>query len=161
MNVLCDAEMSVYLSIPRVFDSVNINKQGNNLTIDTGVQDCKICVTSKEDNGTEYFAVVDSVTSHTFSVDAETYNVCISKQGYIPYLAAIGDSLFIQNENIEKETAVYASHVNIGKDVTDTKSEGPVTISKGHTKIMSKNGVKIKNCFEVKPGAKFEIRKWQ
>lgn len=161
MNVLCDAEMSVYLSIPRVFDSVNINKQGNNLTIDTGVQDCKICVTSKEDNGTEYFAVVDSVTSHTFSVDAETYNVCISKQGYIPYLAAIGDSLFIQNENIEKETSVYASHVDIGKDVTDTKSEGPVTISKGHTKIMSKNGVKIKNCFEVKPGAKFEIRKWQ
>ena len=54
---------------------------------------------------------------------------------------------------------LMANEVQIGSDVTNTKPTGPVSIDNGSTVIHSSN-VTIKNDFEVKTGAIFEI-KWQ
>jgi hypothetical protein len=46
----------------------------------------------------------------------------------------------------------------VGSNVTTEKEEGPVIIEDGATTIESTNGVTITRDFEVKEGAKFEIK---
>jgi hypothetical protein len=53
---------------------------------------------------------------------------------------------------------IAGSNVNIGSDVDTTATQGPVVIeSGGHVIIHCQNEVYIKNNFEVKSGANFEI----
>lgn len=161
MNILCDPEMPVYLSKPQVFDNVDISVSGNSLSVTTGLQNCKICVSSKDDSGESFFEVADSVNCHQFIIPLGTYNVCITKQGYIPYKAVVGGTVYVQNEDIASDRNIFASDVFIGKDVTTEKPQGSVTISGGTTKIKSKGNVKITKGFSVERGSRFEIRKWE
>ena len=161
MNILCYPEMPVYLSKPQVFDNVDISVSGNSLSVTTGLQNCKICVSSKDDSGESFFEVADSVNCHQFIIPLGTYNVCITKQGYIPYKAVVGGTVYVQNEDIASDRNIFASDVFIGKDVTTEKPQGSVTISGGTTKITSKGNVKITKGFSVERGSRFEIRKWE
>ena len=162
MNILCDPEMSVFLSKPQTFNNVNISLTGNSLNIATGLQDCKICVTSKDDCGDSFYEVAESVNILNLTLPSSgEYNVCITKQGYIPYIAMVGGTVYVQNEDIGSDRNIYASNVFIGKDVTAEKPQGPVTISEGTTKIKHKGDVRITNSFSVNRGAKLEIKKWE
>ena len=100
--------------------------------------------------------------SHNLTLPSSgEYNVCITKQGYIPYIAMVGGTVYVQNEDIGSDRNIYASNVFIGKDVTAEKPQGPVTISEGTTKIKHKGDVRITNSFSVNRGAKLEIKKWE
>lgn len=47
---------------------------------------------------------------------------------------------------------------HIGYDVMPNQNMGPVSIQNGHFQIINRGGVIIKNGFEVKKGAVFEIK---
>lgn len=155
LNALCDPEMPVFLSEPQTFDNVSISYSNNTLNVSTGVQNCRICVMSRNDSGNSYYEVVDSTNSETFSIGSDTYNICITKAGYIPYNVVIGNPAYIQNESINSDIIIDADQTFIGYDVTTSKSQGDVIVSKGATKI--KGSVTITKGFEVKDGALFEI----
>ncbi|MBR6047852.1 MAG: hypothetical protein IKP44_07175 [Bacteroidaceae bacterium] len=99
--------------------------------------------------------------TNQFIIPLGTYNVCITKQGYIPYKAVVGGTVYVQNEDIASDRNIFASDVFIGKDVTTEKPQGSVTISGGTTKVKSKGNVKITKGFSVERGSRFEIRKWE
>ena len=53
---------------------------------------------------------------------------------------------------------ILSPNVYIGSDVKPSATQGPVTIEgRSDVKIKASNGVLIKNDFEVKAGATFEI----
>lgn len=78
---------------------------------------------------------------------------------HIPYLATIYTSDFIQNEVFEGDTYILSDNgVQVGRNVTTLKLNGPVVIDSGKTSVISPNGTTIKNSFEVRQGAEFVIK---
>lgn len=108
--------------------------------------------------GDSYYRVRDSVNVATFYNIPEECLVCITKTGYIPYVFTFCKTKYIQNESLEGNQNIHAEEVFIGRNVTALKPEGPVSIENGKTTIKASQGVTIKNDFEVKSGAEFEIK---
>ncbi|MCR4915822.1 MAG: hypothetical protein K6A96_08715 [Prevotella sp.] len=88
------------------------------------------------------------------------YQICITKPGYIPYIALAGNNahLYVQNEQIDNVIHVFTNSTSIGSSVTLEKSPGPVKIERGGGLVINSNNVVIEDDFEVKLGGTLEIR---
>ena len=157
MNLLGDPELSVYLSYPKRFYNVNIAFNGGSLSINTGVSDCRICISSLNDNN--FYIVENGIRT----LELENFNkdcyICITKPGYIPYIARVGDIAYIQNQILEGNNDIYSIQTYIGNNVTNQQEPGNVIVENGNTTITHTNGVHITNGFTVKNGAEFLIIK--
>lgn len=158
LNALCDPEMPVFLEKPQCFNNVQIYHSGDSFVVNTGgIPDCRICVMSRDDNGHSYYEVEDSVCTKTFNINNNTYNVCITKTGYIPYIAVVGTNVYLQNEDIEYDLHVFADKTFIGDNVIPNSPTGNVTVSTGKTIINSDGKTSIPRGFKVEKGASFVI----
>jgi len=83
--------------------------------------------------------------------------MCLTKKGYLPTLAVIGNTVHLQNENLSGRNNVIAYHTLVGSNVTNQTSVGAVTIENGTTVITGRNDVIITGDFEVKLGAELEV----
>lgn len=157
LNPIGDPEMPIFTSVPQTFTNVTISFTNGTLNVNSGVSDCKICVSSANDMGDSYFDVRNG-TSASYSNLTDEYYICITKKGYIPYFAKCGNTVYMQDESINRDYAVFSNQTIAGSNVTTTKPNGPVEINKGKTTIKGTNGVIISNSFEVKAGASLEIK---
>lgn len=157
LNLLGDPELDVYLERPQSFTNVTCQIINDSLVLNTGVDSCKICVMSTKDFGNTYYEVHDNCRNVVFN-NIDDITICISKSGYIPYRKRLIKDNFIQNEIINKNTSIRGGYIQIGRNVTSTKPEGPVEINNNsNVSIESTNGVWIKNSFEVKIGSTLTI----
>lgn len=85
-------------------------------------------------------------------------DIALNKHDYIPLVLHCGVNV-IQNELITQDANYIGDSLRIGYDVTDTIPYGNVVIEPdAKVTIFSNNGVVIKNGFECKLGAEFEIK---
>lgn len=105
---------------------------------------------------TGYYEVRNGTTT-TFSNVGNGYCICITKAGYIPFVAYCNNTEYLQNQSIAGDLNIVAGNVYAGSDVTSTKPQGPVLIQSGNVEIYGTNGVTIKNDFEVMEGATLKI----
>lgn len=157
LNPIGDPEMPIFINTPQYFSNVNVSFSNGNLSVTTGLPDCKICVSSVADYGDSYYELSDSTNSAYFTGVNDDCYLCITKTGYIPYVARVGNSVFLQNETIIKDLPIFSTTTFVGSDETTLKPQGPVTIKKGKVTNLSQGAVTIKNDFEVKLGAELEI----
>ena len=157
LNPIGDPEMPIFTKRPKKFMNVSISFSDGDLYINTGEDNCKICVASTNDNGASFYDV-STGNSASFSNLNDDYSICITKQGYVPYIARCGNTVYIQNESINTDYEVISNQTNVGSNVTPDKPNGSVEINKGNTIIKSTNGIIIHDSFEVKKGASLEIR---
>jgi hypothetical protein len=161
LNPLGDPEMPVYLSTPKTFDGIVYSLYNDKLILDANADNCKICV--MDPNGGNIYYHVESFDGYT-EIDGVQpgYLVCVSKQDYIPWTATLtntGSNIeYIQDETYTNNTTIVAKEVFVGSDVTTTMPNGAVVIQNGNVSIRGIDGVTIKNDFEVKSGASFEVR---
>lgn len=157
INFLGDAELPFYTVKPKDFDDVSIYYDGSSLHVSTNTDNCRICLTSQNDFGGSYFRVVKDTCSALFTDLIGSYTVCITKDGYLPYVIPFNVNTYIQNENITENRTITSYNTYIGSNVTYDKPIGPVFINNGKTSIWNKNEVTITRDFEVRQGAEFEI----
>ena len=158
INPIGDAEMPLYLDTPRQFDNVSVTFSNDTLVVITGVNDCRICVCSVSDNGVSYYACVDSVSFISFTnVDSDCY-LCVSKTGYVPYIARVGTTVYLQNESIFRDLPIFSTKTYVGHNVTSARSQGPVIIERGRTTNISRGSFCIKNSFTVETGAELMVK---
>ena len=110
---------------------------------------------SKDDMGASYYECEEDYNA-TYGLDYEC-TVCITKPGFIPYVASFGDDTYLQNENIRHNQDVFSERTYIGRNVTTSRPQGPVTLESGKLTIRSSQSTTIKNNFEVKKGAELDI----
>ena len=156
LNPIGDPEMPVFIDGPRRFENLNISLSNGGLIVNTGEQDCTICVSDPSDLETGYYEVRNGSMA-TFSSVENGYCLCITKAGYIPFIAICRDTEYLQNEVITGNYNIVAGSVYAGSDVTTTKPQGPVLIQSGNVEIYGTNCVTIKNDFEVLEGATLKI----
>lgn len=95
LNPIGDPEMPIYTSHPQSFNVHSVWKSDKNgLYLDTGVDDCTVCIMSAEDNGKSYYDVRHGV--RTVLIPNKSVNICITKTGYIPWCES---RLFIPYDN--------------------------------------------------------------
>lgn len=165
LNPIGDPETPIFTDVPKLFENINIQLtrniyNGNQLIINTGVDSCKVCIMTSADNGIGYYNLRRDTNMASFVINPNSYDICVTKQGYIPYCVrcTIGnDELIIQNENITGNHMFFSDSIKIGSNVSNEIEEGPVSVDKGTTTIKASNGVLIKNNFEVKRGAELNI----
>lgn len=137
------------------FNPQNLQKELSK--VNTGVSDCKICVASANDIGNSYYDVRSGMST-SFPNLTDEYTICVTKPGYVPYIAKCGNTVYMQNESVNRDYEVFSNQTIAGSNVTTSKPNGPVEINKGNTIIKGSNGVTINNSFEVKNGTSLEIR---
>ncbi len=162
LNALGDPEMPVYKTVPSAIPNVIVNYNGSDLTVNSGVERPMLCLKSQYDEGNSFYYYIfgngtPPYESNTFHNMNGEYTYCLTKKGYLPTLAYIGNTVHLQNETLLGKNNVISYHTLIGSDVTNQTSEGTVTIENGSTVITSHNDVTITKDFEVKLGAEFEI----
>jgi len=157
LNPMGDPEMPIFTSLPLKFSNIAISLLNGTLSVSTGTDSCRICVSSISDNGDSYYSVATLCNNYTFNNITDDCMVCITKPGYIPFIGRVGNSVYIQNEAISGDLDIIAGTAYIGKDVTNERPEGSVEIDSGKTSIKFINDVIIKNDFEVKNGVTLEI----
>ena len=157
LNPIGDPEMPIFINTPQHFTNVTVSFVNGTLTVNTGLNDCKISVVSANDMGEDYYDVRNGMTA-TFNNLTDEYSICITKPGYVPYIATCGNTVYMQNEIVNRDYEIFSSQTLAGRDVTTSKPNGSVEIRAGKTTIKSENGVTLKNSFEVRKGASLEIR---
>lgn len=159
INPMGDAEMTLYTDTPVKLENVSVTFINGTLHVSTGISDCCICVSSVADHGASFYACIDSVSSGLFTNVNDDCYLCVSKSGYIPYIARVGSSVYIQNETISSDLPVFFTNTFVGSDVTSDKAQGPVVLESGKLTNTSSGKFEVKNGFEVRPGAQLDIRK--
>ena len=157
LNPMGDPEMSIYTQTPQTFNNVSVSFSNGSLSVSTGVSGCTICISSAADYGECYYKLFNNVNGVSLSdVTADSY-LCITKQGYIPYIARVGNSVYLQDENIVRNLSIFSMETYVGSNVNSSLTQGPVTIHKGKVINKSAGSITIQNDFEVKSGAELEI----
>lgn len=157
LNPIGDPELPLYVDTPIPFDSVALSLSNTAINIQTGTEDCTICIMSLEDKGNCYYSVIDSVSSLSIDLPSQPISICITKTGYIPYTIIYGDSVFIQNKTIAQNYHVISNNTMIGSHVISNEEQGPVIQERGKLEIKSAQGTVIEGIFEVKQGAELLI----
>lgn len=87
LNPVGDPEMPIYTSSPSSLEGKCVWKSDKNGTyLDTGIDDCTVCVMSFGDDGKSYYAVNNGV--RTVRIPKKPVSVCVTKQGYIPWCSS-------------------------------------------------------------------------
>lgn len=154
-----DPETPIYINRPENLTNIIVQVNDSIVSVQANTSECNICLTSLSDYGNRYFRVFKNVSDCAFANVPDSLFLCITKPGYKPFTARIYKTAYIQNQDLQDDTRIIAQKVLIGRDVTDAKQHGPVTVSSGSTTISSKDGVLIKNNFSVNKGASFTIEK--
>lgn len=158
MNGLCDPEMSLYISKPKNFNNIEINLNNGSAMVETGEADCKICVSVASGSEDSYYQVFNATDNTSFNVtDNDVYTVCVTKAGYVPYIAKVSNSIVIQNTNIESDTYFCTESAKIGHDVSNEIPFGNVNIKNCKVKIHSKGTTVIPNGFKVFKNSQLRI----
>ncbi len=157
LNALGDAEMPVYTEVPRIFENINISFSRGVLNISSNVNNCTICVSSVNDYGETYYHVINNTDSTVINGLDNDYYLCITKPGYIPYLARVGSNVCIQNEIISRDLPIFSDVTQIGRNIISDRSEGDVILTKGKIKNVSHEYFLINNGFKTENGTEIFI----
>ena len=153
MNPMGDPEMSLYTTIPKQLPEISIIHNDNSVLIDTGTENCKICIMGQNDSGNSYYKVFNNSSSVELFDIPDIVSVCITKQNYIPKHFTL---TLIQDLTINENINISSNIVRIGSNVNPTKSTGNVNIINGNV-VIEADTIEIENGFEVSKGASVQL----
>ena len=150
-----DPTMEIWTANPQEFTNVTITESSNNLTINTGVPNCTVCVHSLLDNGSSYYEVQNGQVV-SFSNVPKPYMVSIKKHNYIPYFYT--QDVYIQNYTFTENAMIVGRNIYIGQNVTTSLPQGPVIINNGvNVYFKPTENIYFNSGFEVQLGGTFEV----
>lgn len=142
INPIGDPEMPIYTNIGRPFHQAKVSMEDGEIIVDTGVEDCVICLTG-ELNGKLYQKVFRNGRNVVFTEIPENGVVCITKQNYKPYIQKLAEIIeqSLENESTGRIVAVRGTSTVIEAelDIPESSSEVALTL----TDIMSNTTVQI------------------
>lgn len=156
LNPIGDPEMPIYTTTPMSFTNDTIIFYKDSIVIDTGVDNCRICVTSTYDNGNSYFSLRNNCRHAAFYGLTNDFTVCVTKQNYIPIIKQINLAI-IQNEIINgtREYEMGNGFVIIGRNVTHRYLSGDVLFKTSSSTDINADAIIIDNGTTIERRADF------
>lgn len=129
LNPIGDPEMPVYITTPKTLNvGMSFGIGGKNMTLNTTVDSCRICVMSLDDEGKSYYQRLTNARSVTINTD-KAYSVCITKQNYIPYYYEWIPSSGATNKITSCTTNKANNSVDITTQLADNTQNAEIVIS--------------------------------
>lgn len=159
VNPLGDPEMPIYTSAPQHFDNVEIEIANGEVRATSNIPGCRFCFTDRNDNS--FYIVCDSSSTASIQNMDGVYQICITKPGYIPYIAIVGYDIALQNESVDYPIHVFANNKSfMGSNVNSDVCPGPVVVNnRGSLTVRSKKGTTLDKGFSVELGGTLDIDK--
>lgn len=153
LNPIGDPEMPVFTTYPESFNGLVIQVNDDNISLNTGVPGCKVCVMSDYDLGETYYNVIRNVQSTQIWDLPLSYNLCITKQNHIPKEYSVCN---IQDSLITTSAEYSYDCVRIGSIVSANHQSGEVVFKSGKT-IIEAPSVIIEGHTLIEEGAEVII----
>ena len=159
VNPLGDPEMPIYTSAPQHFDNVEITIANGEVRATSNIPGCRFCFMDRNDNS--FYYVCDSSSTASIQNMDGVYQICITKPGYIPYIAIVGYDIALQNESVDYPIHVFANNKSfMGSNVNSDVCPGPVVVNnRGSLTVRSKKGTTLDKGFSVELGGTLDIDK--
>ena len=148
--------MPLYTTVPQQFENVTCHYENDSLfiTMDSTMT-AYVQFSGAPDN---LFVAKGNTSMHAFLSDSVV--VTLKKQNYIPKVYILYSTDYIQNHTFNQNYTDngYYQYIHVGRNVTDKKPVGNVTVGSGKTvTLKAQKGVYIKNGFTNPLGSTFEI----
>jgi hypothetical protein len=156
LNTLGDPEMPLYTTVPQQFENVTCHYENDSLfiTMDSTMT-AYVQFSGAPDN---LFVAKGNTSMHAFLSDSVV--VTLKKQNYIPKVYILYSTDYIQNHTFNQNYTDngYYQYIHVGRNVTDKKPVGNVSVGSGKTVTLKANKeIMIKNGFSVESGGTFEM----
>ena len=142
INPIGDPEMPIYTNIGSPFYQAKVSVEDGEITVDTGVDDCVVCLTGELD-GKPYQKVFRNKRNVIFTEIPENGVVCITKQNYKPYIQKLAEIIeqTLENESTGRIVAIRGTSTVIEAELDIPESSSEVALAL--TDIMSNTTVQI------------------
>ena len=132
LNPIGDPEMPIWISEPKVFDSIHITNENSTICIDARGKTDRICIVDENSHGEDYFRVFEEVSNISLSDIPVESSICITKTGYIPKQIKMN---ILQNREIVDNNTINKDIILCGSSITSDRKSGPFVIKKGKTTL--------------------------
>lgn len=119
-----DPTMEIYSKRPSLFEEVQVSQFGNCMNVRTGVENCRITVCSKADNGKSYYKVIENCSYGYFTDVGVPCEISVTRPNFVPYF--FNEDVHISNNRIYEKCAVVGKNIFI-TDLSISES-GDMTI---------------------------------
>ena len=92
MNAIGDPEMPIYVTQPKVFDTIKVRRKGDMYRFEPGIEGCTISVTGTR-NGKEFRQAIKKSSFMNLSNLPDDAVLVITKQNYIPFIVEGADNI--------------------------------------------------------------------
>ena len=147
INPIGDPEMPIYTTPGKLFYYATVNVGKENISVDSGVDDCVICLTG-ELNGKPYQKVYRNKRSVTFNEIPNNAVICITKQNYKPYINELNNtkSQALYDGSIPEIIAMEISggYLNLTLEIPEYTNESYLSL----TNVITNAGIMVPSPIE-------------
>ena len=151
-NLLGCPLIPMWTNAPSTLGNISIGNSGNNLSINTQIDECEIVVTGLFGSKSTIQKKIGRTC--TFNNIPRNYAVTVYRHNYLPYIAP----LYLQNEEVTGKHYIIGNKISLGDNVNQTKQTGNLIIkNKADVTIETSDCVTLDGGFTVEAGASFKI----
>lgn len=126
LNPIGDPEMPIFIDSPKTFDKkVRWRKSANGYYLPIGVDNCNVCCMSIADEGKSVYYIDKNVNMIRIPNLNNTYSVCVTKQGYKPWVFVCTPNSLSKNEIIsclsDKTNGTVSVTTSIDNEINEAK----------------------------------------
>lgn len=160
-----DPSMQLYTKQPTPFDSIQIERTLNSLTVRIVDRDIEFNTTEDYIPSVPIISVYTPSTQTvsamefdewTYQGDCSNIIVCIRMHNKVPYVVEYGDTIYIQNEEVSGRREYNSNMIKVGENVTSTKPTGSVLFDGGEV-VLKANEVVLDKGTTIELGTSFKI----
>lgn len=139
--------MPIYTTPGKNFYYATVSVGKENISVDSGVDDCTICLTGELD-GKPYQKVYRNKRNVTFNEIPSNAVICITKQNYKPYIKELNNSKALAlNEEIKPEIlaiALSGGYLNVSLEIPEYANESYLSL----TNVITNAGIMVPSPIE-------------
>lgn len=151
-NLLGDPELDMWTDVPQEYQSINISRTDNSVTI-SGIDIANTIVSCCNNDGV---IIRKSATSNVVNLSemAPNASVMLYRHNCIPFIVP----MVLQNTTLKKSQYVVASDFTAGFSVDSDRTSGDVIVKNGvEYEVEASGTVTLRDGFKVEKGAFFSV----
>lgn len=130
INTIGDPELPIYTEQPSSFTKVNVSKNGNTISVNTGISDsrCTITACSTSDNGKSYYSVAYGTSARFLNVNVPVA-ITITKPNYRPYQTTLTKNKSQEIDSNSKLNLPFDAQIKCNAQIVDISVSNAETVS--------------------------------
>lgn len=147
-----DPSMQIYTKCPSIIRTPNICRIDSTIYVEMQDSAARIAFYTPESQHVDtYYG-----TKVEYTTTADSVVICITRHNHVPYITHSNELVYIQNEIINNDTIYKGGVIKMGRNVTEKKNSGNVTLNYGNIVVIGRQ-VELQSGVKVSKGTTLRI----